>query len=210
MAGGSLVRTHGWGGNVPSSDDEAIARILAATREVVAIRGADTGIADVARALGVTRQTIYRYFPGTEALLNATGLQASGEFLDRIAAHLRGNRDPGAAVVEGIAYTIEQLPQETYVSLLLNSGRVAAFTAAVTSDIALEFGRSVLDRFDVDWHAEGLADEELTELAEMMLRTVQSFIVDPGRPPRDGTALRRYLSRWVAGGLPRRMVEPSS
>jgi AcrR family transcriptional regulator len=198
----AIVRTHGWGGDVPRTDEEAIARILAATREVVDTRGADTGIADVARALGVTRQTIYRYFPGTEALLAATGLQSSGEFLDRIAAHLQGITDPPTAIVEGIAYAIEQLPAEPYVGLLLASGRVAAFSAAVTSDVALSFGRSMLERFDVDWQAAGITSDDLQELAEMMLRIVQSFVVDPGRPPRQGTELRRFLARWVGGGVP--------
>jgi AcrR family transcriptional regulator len=195
------VRTHGWGGNVPRSDDEAIERILAATRRVVDVRGADTRIADVARALGVTRQTIYRYFPGTEALLAATGLRAAGEFLDRVEARVHGIHAPGDAVVEGIAYTIEQLPSEPYVGLLLASGRVATFSAAVTSDVALSFGRLMLDRFDVDWAAAGITADELTELAEPILRTIQSFVIDPGRPPRTGTELRRYLARWVVDGF---------
>ena len=44
-------------------------------------------------------------------------------------------------------------------------------------------------------------DEEVArrrnELVELMLRTLQSFIVDPGTPPRSARQLRRYLHRWI-------------
>ncbi|WP_244438602.1 helix-turn-helix domain-containing protein, partial [Mycolicibacterium septicum] len=63
------MRTHGWAGSTPATDEEAIARILAAAGKAIDERGADFSIADVARTLGVTRQTVYRYFPSTDALL---------------------------------------------------------------------------------------------------------------------------------------------
>ncbi|PRC44399.1 TetR family transcriptional regulator, partial [Mycobacterium sp. ITM-2017-0098] len=57
------MRSHGWGGNTPASDEEAIDRILSAAEKIVADRGSAMRIADVARELAVTRQTVYRYFP---------------------------------------------------------------------------------------------------------------------------------------------------
>jgi AcrR family transcriptional regulator len=93
------VRTHGWAGRPPLDDDEAVARILVATRACIDTTGASTSIADVARALGVTRQTVYRYFPGTEELLKATALAATDEFVEAIAAHVAQITDPSAAIV---------------------------------------------------------------------------------------------------------------
>jgi len=55
-----------------------------------------------------------------------------------------------------------------------------------------------LQRFDVDWAAAGFAEGRLDELVEIMLRTLQSLIVDPGRPPRTGPELRRFLEDWIA------------
>ena len=55
-----MVRSHGWSGNTPTSDEEAITRILDAADEIIAERGSAMRIADVARSLGVTRQTVYR------------------------------------------------------------------------------------------------------------------------------------------------------
>ena len=195
------MRTHGWSGATPADDDEAVARILVAAKKRIDQHGKDFGISDVAKDVGVTRQTVYRYFASTEALLVATSVSEVGPFLDGLAAHVRSIHDPAEAVVEGIAYTLERLPRERYLGLLLTPGKASAFSAGVTSDMALSFGRAILERFDVDWSSVGIVDADLDQLVEFMLRIVQSLVVDPGRPPRVGAELRDFLRRWVAPAL---------
>ena len=195
------MRTHGWSGSAPATDEEAVARILAAASQAVDERGADVGIADVARTLGVTRQTVYRYFASTEALLVAAAVHAADDFLERLADHLRGRTDPVDAVTEAIATALEWLPKDKHIGLLIAPGRADEHTASVTSDVALRFANAMLLRFDVDWAARGFTDADLDDLAEYLLRIIQSFVIDPGRPPRSGEALRDYLRRWVAGPI---------
>ena len=195
------MRTHGWSGSAPASDEEAVARILAAASKAIDTHGADISIADVARTLGVTRQTVYRYFPSTDALLSAAAMNAASGYLDRLADHLAGITDPADAAVEGIASTLEWLPRDKHVGLLLGPDRAGVFSADVTSDIAVAFARTMLGRFDVNWARLGYTDADLDELAEHLLRIVQSFVIDPGRPPRTGAKLRKYLRRWVAPAL---------
>jgi AcrR family transcriptional regulator len=195
------VRTHGWSGSTPATDDEAVARILSAAGKVIDERGAEFSIADVARTLGVTRQTVYRYFPSTEALLVAAAVQAADDFLERLADHLRGLDDPVDAVTEAIATALEWLPKDKHLGLLLAPGRADEHTVSVTSDVALQFANRMVRRFDVDWAGLGFTDEELDELAEHLLRIIQSFVIDPGRPPRTGEDLRGYLRRWVGGAV---------
>src|SRR6185312_6235045 len=127
------MRTHGWGGSAPATDEEAVARILAAASKAIDDRGADISIADVARTLGVTRQTVYRYFPSTDALLAAAAVNAADDFLDRLAHQLAGITDPADAAVEGIATTLAWLPGDKHIGLMLSPDRAGAFTAAVTS-----------------------------------------------------------------------------
>ncbi|MCC3331500.1 hypothetical protein LK455_27845 [Nocardia abscessus] len=81
---------------------------------------------------------------------------------------------------------------------MLTPARSGTFSAGVTSDTALAFGRSILERFAVDWDQAGIDSARLDELVEHMLRIVQSFVLDPGRPPRRGAELRAYLTTWVA------------
>lgn len=192
------MRTHGWGGNTPATDEEARSRILAAAGQLIDEQGAELSLADVARALGVTRQTVYRYFPSTDALLVAAARDGADGLLDRLAAHLAGITDPTEAVAEGIATALEWLPDEKYMGVLLAPERGNTFTVDVTSDVALRFATSLLQRFDVDWPAAGFTEDDLGELAEHVLRIIQSFVIDPGNPPRRGDQLRRYLRRWVA------------
>jgi AcrR family transcriptional regulator len=196
-----VVRRHGWSGNPPKSDDEAVRRILGATRTCIDREGV-TGIAEVARELGVTRQTVYRCFRTTEDLLVATAIDASAAFLGRLEAHLaEGEWTPAEAVVEGIAFTIEQLPREPYLGLLLSPGRITTFSQDFTSETAITLGRAVIERFPIDWEANGFDSVDLDELVEQMLRMTQSLVVDPGTPPRTGVALRDYLTRWLAPAI---------
>jgi AcrR family transcriptional regulator len=198
------VRTHGWSGSAPATDDEAVARILAAAGKAIDERGADVGIADVARTLGVTRQTVYRYFPSTDALLVAAATHAASDFLERLANHLEGLTDPVDATAEAIATALEWLPKDKIIGLLVVPGQANAHIESVTSEVALQFANAMLRRIDVDWAALGFTDAELDELAEHLLRIIQSFVLDPGHPPRSPSEQRAYLRRWVGGAITRR------
>lgn len=197
------MRTHGWSGSAPASDEEAVERILAAAGRAIDERGADLSIADVARTLGVTRQTVYRYFASTEALLVEAAVHAAAGFLDRLAEHVRGITEPADAVTEAVATALEWLPEDKHIGLLVTPGRADAHSESVTSDVALQFAKAMVRRFDADWTGLGFSDEDLDELAEYLLRIIQSFVVDPGRPPRTGEALRGFLRRWVGAAVRR-------
>jgi AcrR family transcriptional regulator len=59
-----------------SSHDRTTAAILDAAAYVFATRGGDASMADVATGAGVSRATLYRYFPDREALVDAVAAQA--------------------------------------------------------------------------------------------------------------------------------------
>ena len=160
-----------------------------------------TGLCDVADELGVTRQTVYRYFAGTDDLLAAVARSAGGSYLDRLARHLAQVTDPVEVVVEALVFTIERLPAERYLGVLLTAGRSGQFFAGVTSPAAIEFARSLLERTAVDWEEAGYSRAELDELGEFALRVLQSLVLDPGTPPRSGPALRDFLRRWAGPAI---------
>ena len=191
------MRTHGWGGAPPSSDEEAIARIVGAMRQCIDAKGARASIMDVAHSLGVTRQTVYRYFSSTADLLTATAIDATDDLAERLASLVKDVSDPGDAVVEMVVYVLESLRSEPYVGLLLTSDRAGSFAQGVTSAVARATGYSLLEQLNVDWEASGVTQELLDEFVEHILRTIQSLVLDPGEPPRKGDDLRHYLRRWV-------------
>ncbi len=195
------LRSHGWSGRPPASDAEAVRRILAAARVCIDRAGVGAGISDVARELGVTRQTVYRYFPSAGHLFAAAATDAVGGFLDRLERHLAEcPGTPAEVAVEGVAYLIERMPAEPHVGLLLSAGR-GTFARGFTAPAALTLGRDFIRRFPVDWARAGFSPNDLDELVEHLLRTAQSFVLDPGAPPRTGVDLRRYLARWLAPAI---------
>ncbi|BBX07887.1 TetR/AcrR family transcriptional regulator [Mycolicibacterium aichiense] len=188
------MRTRGWGGDVPASDDDAIARILTAARSAIEQFGERTTIADVARVLGVTRQTIYHYFANIDQLMAAVGAEASTSFIEGIQASLRGITDPADAVVEGIALALERLPGDPLVGLMVRAQRATALAEIVlreNSNARIQ-GRAMLIGLDIDWSA--LPPGAVDNVLHISLRTLQSLIITP---PADSTELRELLRLWI-------------
>jgi AcrR family transcriptional regulator len=191
------MRTHGWGGAKPASDEEAIERILDAAADAIDERGGTIRVADVARVLEISRQTVYNYFPGANTLIEAVANRSGVRFIDRLAVHLVGITDPVEALVESLAYTVEWVPGDKPTQLML-AHDFGKTSTGVTSDLAKQFGHGILAGLDVDWTALGFDDAAIDDIVEYMLRMLQSFMIDPGTPPRRGEELRDCLRRWVA------------
>ncbi len=186
---------------MPSSDEEAISRILSAVDVEIAEHGAAIRLADVARRLGVTRQTVYRYFPNADALLIASAMRAVNGFIDQLTDHVSGLNDPVTAVVESVSFGVENLSGDPQLETLLTRRAEGEAVTSLTSDTAVAFCLSVFHRLDVDWKLHGFDTAALRELAEMTLRTVQSMLTDPGQVPLEGLALRRFVARWLGPAI---------
>lgn len=158
----------------------------------------EVNILQVAKRLGVTRATVYRYFSDTPTLVKATLQRAAEEFMTGLGQALSGITNPADAVVEGIALTLERLREHRRFQLLFSAPERGQYLPAVTSPEALSAGRGIVDQFDVDWRASGWSATDMDELVELMLRMVQSQLTDPGHPVRSPSELRDFLHRWIA------------
>lgn len=197
-----VMRAHGWAGSPPVDASEARARILDVTRQRLTESGT-TSTAEIAERLGVTRQTVYRYFPATEDLLNAAATQAVADLTEDLVEHVRTHLaatggDAGDAAVEVVAYVFENLRDNPALNRLLAPGRMSDTVANLTATASIDIGRNLIAGFGIDWQALGWDGSRQRELVEHLLRTLQSLVLDPGDPPRSGTELRAYLQRWLA------------
>lgn len=154
-------------------------------------------LADVAAELGVIRQTVYRYYASTDELFVAVGEHELAGFANDITARVSRITEPSAWVVEALAWTYEQLHVRPYLTLLLAAGRSERFSRGVTSKEAIDVGHDILKRSRVDWAAAGYDSRDIDELIELMLRILQSLVIDPPNPPRTGRELRRCLRGWI-------------
>ncbi|MEU2032397.1 TetR/AcrR family transcriptional regulator [Nocardia amamiensis] len=196
-----MAGRRGWGGSPPGNDEEASRRIVAAAVELIGRTGAEISIADVAESLGVIRQTVYRYFPSADALMKAAAIASVDGFLDRLTEHVSGIEDPVEAMTEGVVYTLTEVRRTPHLGILLTGTYSNAHPEGMTSQEARAFGMTMIRRFDVDWENYGYDDASLHELVEYVLRTMQSFFISPGNPPRSDDELRRYLRRWMGAAI---------
>jgi AcrR family transcriptional regulator len=196
------VGHHGWNGNPPPNEDEARRRIVAAAAACVEQFGpAKTTLSDVASELGVTRQTVYRYYANLGDLLAAVAQSGVEDFAERMAAHLAEFSTPVDVAVESIVWCVQTIPHEPFIGALLQAGEADVFSRAVTSSLALSVGSAILRRVPVDWSEVGVADSELEGLAEMLMRLFVSFLQYPAAPPRSAEELRELVRRWVGPAL---------
>lgn len=94
-------------GTVGSLDPAIRERLLDATDRLVQRIGiGKTSMADVARAAGVVRGTLYRYFESREVLFDALTRRAADRFFAGAAAAMEGQ--PGLSEQLGLSFTVFQ------------------------------------------------------------------------------------------------------
>lgn len=192
---------HGWRGEPPATEASARARILEAARRCVDRSGvAKTTLSDVATDLGITRQTVYRYFPSLADLLQAVAEAGAEDFVARMRRHLVPSQAPSDVLVEAIVFCVQQLPREPSIGLLLQA-EGDLFGRGITSPTGFTLGAEFLSSLAVDWRTSGLREADLPGLAELMLRLIGSFLQHPSSTSRSEEDLRVFLRRWVAGTL---------
>lgn len=193
---------HGWQGNPPRTEEDARQRIIAATMTCVEQFGsAKTTLSDVAAELGVTRQTVYRYYPSLADLLSAVAQAGLDDFVERMQAHLATSASPAEAAIESIVFAVQAIPREPYIGLLFQAGETDLFSRGVTSSMGLSLGAQILRRIPVEWAEIGVGDDELEGLAEILMRLFVSFLQYPADPPRSEDELRQLVRRWLGPAL---------
>lgn len=194
---------HGWQGNPPGTEDEARRRIVeAATACLDRVGLAKTNLSDVAAEAGVTRQTVYRYFPRLADILRAVALAGVEEFAERMERHLATFGSAEEAAVESVVFAVRTVPAEPHLSLLLQAGEADLFTSEVASAPAFALGARILRNVPVDWAAVGVTtDEDLQGLAEILMRLFLSFLHYPSTSALDDDRLRALVRRWIGPAL---------
>ncbi|MFE0748133.1 TetR/AcrR family transcriptional regulator [Gordonia sp. NPDC058843] len=196
-----MARRTGWGGSLPVDDADAAKRIIDATRVLIETTGSTVTLTDVTKALQVTRQTVYRYYPGIDALLQAVALDIGSRLADQLVRDVGDITEPSEAIVELMACTIERVRGDRAVMYLLTTANTADFSGGITDDISQEFAVAMLRRLEVDWAAAGLDDAGLRELSSWLLLIIDAFVSSAREPLATGPGLRSYLRTWLAPAI---------
>jgi len=157
-------------------------RLLEATYECIARDGlAATSLEDAARSAGVSRATLYRYFPGgRDELLAAVITWETLRFFLRLADAVAAAPDLEAVLVDGILFAHRAIEEHEVLQRLLGT-EPEMLTPQLTLDAPriLNLLRTFFaGRFGDHELREGLS---LLEAAEYVARMTLSFISSPGR-----------------------------
>lgn len=193
---------HGWNGDPPRTEELARERLVEAATQCIARAGVPkTTLSDVAKEVGVTRQTVYRYFPSLPDLLTAVAETGAADYMARMEAHLASASTPIDVFVESLLFSLRELPNDPRIGILLEADDQSLFGHGVTSSMAVEFGAGILRRLSLDWSAFGIADTDLDELAELLMRLMVSLLQHPSPSLRSPEEIRRFVSRWLEPAL---------
>jgi AcrR family transcriptional regulator len=192
---------HGWQGNPPRTEDEARRRIVEAATACIDRAGlARTSLSDIAAEAGVTRQTVYRYFPRLPDILAAVAIAGVEAFAERMARHLATFDSPAEVAVESVLFSLRTVPREPYLGLLLEAGEADVFTGAVASAQSFALGARILRDTPVDWASVGVrTEDDFQGLAEILMRLFLSFLQYP--PTLGDDDLRALVRRWIGPAL---------
>lgn len=197
----------------PAPRDATTERILAATlRQFEEFGIRRSTMEDVARRAGVSRVTIYRRFPGKDALVEAVLLHEDRRFFDELDAVVGRCESVDERLAEGFAFALRYLRRHALLNRLLRTEpesllphltlRAGPVLGAVRGFIAERLGEEVRDG--------RLPSLDVEVAGEMLGRLVLSFLLTPEtairlRTARDARAFaRRYLvpALWAAAGEP--------
>jgi AcrR family transcriptional regulator len=155
-------------------------RILDATLSVMAAQGlARLALEDVARAAGVSRQTVYRWFGSREALITAVILREEEVFIERISAAAGQHVDLRSSLEAAIAAALRTARAHPLLDRLLESEPEALLPVLVTSGgPVLSAARPAFAEV-LSQRLPELDQEEVRRIADATTRLLISYVVDP-------------------------------
>ncbi|HTA36580.1 MAG TPA: TetR family transcriptional regulator [Solirubrobacteraceae bacterium] len=184
----------------------------AAGQELTSREWADITMSDIARAAGVSRQTLYNEFGSRAEFAQALVLREAGRFIDAVQSTIAANlEDPRAALRETFELFLNVAAQNALVkAIVAGDGAdelIALFTTRGETLVGMASER-LTEALRAGWPVVPADDAEL--LGETLVRLAISYAALPRRSPAEtadavGELLGPYVERLVdvasAGGV---------
>ena len=176
---------------------DPVTTILNAARQCYLAAGiSNTGMREVARAAGVARSTLYRYFSSRDEVLIATIKQEMAAANSTIQSKLAGFTEPADVIVEGLILAIRELPQRPLLKAVFISDEDARARRIVwSSEIIVSFGEELMESVIQPALEAGLLRDKVRPqvMIEWVYRVLLSFLTLPSNWIEDEQQLRVTL-----------------
>lgn len=179
---------------------ETATRILDATLATMADHGiARLSLENVARRAGLSRQTVYRYFPSKRELVEATVLREEQVFIANMVSAAGRQRELESALRAAIEAAMGTGRAHALLNRLLAT-EPESLVALVTTDRGpvLPAARQALQEILSAWLPR-VSKARLTMAADAVARLLVSFVVNP---PADSPRVAARLAQLLVHGLP--------
>jgi AcrR family transcriptional regulator len=176
-------------------------RILDATLATMADHGiARLSLEDVARRAGLSRQTVYRYFPSKRELVDATVLREEHVFIANMVSAADRQRELEPALRAAIEAAMRTGQAHALLNRLLAT-EPESLVALVTTDRGpvLSAARQGLEEILAGWLPR-VAKARLAMAADAVARLVVSYVVNP--PADSPPQVANRLAQLLVHGLP--------
>ncbi|MFD3746517.1 TetR/AcrR family transcriptional regulator [Nocardia sp. NPDC058633] len=181
--------------------DLAAERIIDAAAELFAEHGvAAVGMADIAKAAGCSRATLYRYFDNRQAVRLAFVHRETRRIVAQLDERFRDIADPGERVIAAMLGAVAEVrANPLLIAWFRPADSGTAGRISQDSDVIESLAASMFTPMDP-------TDPQRSRLARWLTRVIVSLLSSPGRDAADERAM---LEEFVAPVITRTFVRPN-
>ena len=155
-----------------------------------------TSMEDVARAAGMSRATVYRYFENRDALLLGVASRQASSLAAEAINYLAQFNTISDWLVEGLLFTLREIPERpVFASLVTSLDSRASGNLFLGSTGLVQIGVNVLRPMFGNAQAQGLlrdgVDPEM--LVEWLLRMLWTYLNAPSQVATDEEGMRKLF-----------------
>jgi len=155
-----------------------------------------TSMEDVARAAGMSRATVYRYFENRDALLLGVASRQSSALAAEAMNYLAQFNTISDWMVEGLLFTLREIPRRpVFASLVTSLDSRASGSLFLGSTGLVQIGVNVLQPMFANAKAQGLLRDDVDPemLVEWLLRMLWTYLNAPSQVATDEEGMRKLF-----------------
>ena len=159
-----------------------------------------TSMEDVARAAGMSRATVYRYFENRDALLLGVASREAAKLANEAIGYLQQFGTISDWLVEGLLFTLRELPNRPiFASLVTSLDSRSSGSLLLGSSGLIQIGVNVLGPMFENAKQQGLVRDDLDPdmLIEWLLRMLWTYLNAPSQVATDEDGMRALFRMMI-------------